>query len=340
MEQTYKYLLSIHFKHNYFKNGQFRPLQISIEAETQRLLKNLALIVKPFTGGIHLFSLNPELLNDNSLQTPLRIFLECNDHYHINYSELTGYSPADNLLYFNNLDTHLNAEETLLHSEKYVGKNEVALMTHGRFVISKADQSNAGSFQDNLGNDITNNIHRLPKSNEVYDEFMIDNLPEGIIKVVSNGKLTQKVYYSPKNIWKKPLGVIELYIPNLYKQSNNNATLNYILNFNSRSTIWKYFLVSPVYKKFTDLSIRNDKEQVFKPPEKETVQESEALVFRSKNPIALSEFSNDHFQLVDKFVTVSKIGKVVIAALPRASAEQLYRDNLTSNESLYSHIYI
>lgn len=341
MQQTYQYLLSLEFKHNYFKDGLFKPLQISIDTETQRLCKNLSLIIKPFTGGVHLLTSNPELLNDTSLQIPLRIFLECNDPYYINYSDLIDYNPADNLLYFSNLETHLNVEETLLHTEKYVGKKEVALMTNGRFTIKNSNQANDYNFKDSLGNDISNQIRRLPNLNEEYTDFVVDILPEGLIQVFSNREVKQLVYYSPKTNWKRPFGVIELFMPQLYKQSNGSAPLNFGLNFNSRSTIWKYFLVNPVYKKFTDLSIIKNKEQVFKPKEKEIVQDSEAFVFESKEPIALLEFSSDQYQLVDKFDTVRKMSdQVVIKALPRASVEQLYRAKSTSNESLYSHIYL
>ena len=343
MVDTYQYLISISFKHNYFRDGNFKTLQVSFDESTQRLLKKLGLIVKPYHGGVHFLILNRELLNDTTINTPLRLFVDCNDSFYINYSDLPDYIPSNSVLYFNNLDLAPNivGKQLMLQSEEYVGKKELASMTSGKLVLSKPKKNKEYNFQDVFGNDISSHINRLPNNNEGYAEYVVSNLQQGLIQVYFEGLKKMSVYYTPKTVWKKPLGILEFYLPQLYRHSGHEDKLDYVLNFNARSTIWKYFLVSPAYNKFFDLSIIDGtKEKVFKAPEKETVQESEVLVFESLNEIALSEFSTNNFQLVNKFDPILKMGNpVVIKVLPKASPEQLYRSS-TTKESLYSHIYL
>lgn len=346
MEQAYQYLLSLEFRHKYFKDGLFKPLQLSFDAESQQLLKNFGLILKSYPGGLHLLCLDPELLNEVSISTPLRIFLECNDPYYINYSELNDFSPSSNVLYLSNLGHQSNSNEMQLHSDNSIGQNEMALMTFGKFILPKTNQNNEYILQDVFGNNISNRISRLPNNNQGDSVFQVDNLPEGLIKVIFENK-EQLLYYTPKTVWKKPLGILNLYLSNLYahfKKNNDNrdARLKYTLNFSNRSTIWKYFLVSPIYKNFLDLSIiDSNKDQIFNPPKKEQLEGMEVLVLESKKRIELKEFSSDNFQLVEKFDIVQKTGKpTVISSLPRAAPEQLYGNKLIFGETLYSHIYL
>lgn len=346
MQQTYQYLMFVEFRHSFFNDGLFKPLQISFDTDALRLLKNLNIIIKPYAGGFHFLCSNPELLNNTSLRTPLRIFLECNDPYYINYTDLNDFSPATTILYLSNLARPSDSHNVPLHSGTSVGSNEVALMTFGKFTLPKATQNNAYSFHDIFGNDISERIIRLPNNNAGESVYKIDNLPEGLIKVIFENK-ELRLYYTPKAVWKKPLGILNLHLSDLYahfKKINDNGDfkLKYTLNFNNRSTIWKYFLVSPVYRNFVDLSIiDSNKEQIFNPPKKEQLDGMEVLVLESKKKIELKEFSSDNYQLVEKFDEVQKIGKpTVISSLPRAAPEQLYGNKLTSQETLYSHIYL
>lgn len=339
MEQTYQYLLSLELKHEYFKDGQFKSIQVSYDEQTQRLIKNLGIILKPYPGGMHILASDTELLNDTTLSTPIRLFLTCNDPYYMNYSELPDYRPSDTVLYFNNLDSIQHSESTALrlHQKDYVGQNDVAQLSFGKLIVSSFDETKAYHFEDVFGNDISNHIRPSQNKSEV---FLISNLPQGMIRVLADGQETEQVYYYPASVWEKPLGVAELYLPTLFEQYAENEKQTYTLNFDTRSTIWKYFLINPVYKNFEDLSIIDtNKEQVFKSLGNESIQGSEALVFESRKPIAFSEFSIENFQLVDKFDTVLKQGNpIVIKALPRASPEQLFYGS--DKKIMYSHIYI
>ena len=171
---------------------------------------------------------------------------------------------------------------------------------------------------------------------------MLSNLSQGLIIVHAGKQEAERIYYYPQAVWKKPFGILEIYTNTLLKHFREKGKTEYAVKFNNRQTIWKYFLVSPVYQKFNNLSIINKgKEQIFNGPEKQHVHEiTDALVFESKNKIPLSENSEETYQMVENFDLTNRSGKIVLKNLPKASPVQLYRDETKSDDAVYSHIYI
>ncbi len=341
MGQVYQYLLTIVFQHRYFSDGQFRSLQVSCDQESILRLRNLGIILKSFSGGVHLLASDPGLLKGENHKTPIRLFLNCKDSYFINYTELVPYRPADTLLYFNDLEVVSSAESTggRLHKEDYVGARQVVSLSFGKIAPITFSPDKKYRFKDVLGNPIPDgNIRQSPHHPE---NFLVQNGTQGLILVFADGKEEERWYYYPQSVWKKPLGLIEIYAGALFERFSKNGPQEYRVNFDSKRTIWKYFLLDSVLRDFNHLSIIDqNKQQVFNPPQKEQVQDAEALVFTSKDKIALADFSEDRFQLVDQFDPELKKGKVILKTLPRASPEQLYRGDASSEESMNSHIYI
>ena len=343
MQQPFNHIVTILFKHQYFSNNQFKSINISYEKETSKLLRNLDVIVKSFPGGVHLLSSAPELMKlQGETEEPLRLQLTCWDDVFINYTDLPPYRPGDSLLYFNNQNINLKAKDNrfLLHVNEFVDKNEIVPIGKEKITIPQFDKKKKYVFTDVSGHEIPlQNIRQaLPDSGDFY----IVNTSEGIINIQEGETRIGKVYNYTNAVWRKPLGILEIFPGKLYEHFKEKGKIEYVINFNNRKTIWKYFLVDPVFQKFTNLTIINKaKEQVFKTPEKKQFhEEMEALVFESKNKIPISEFSNNTFQLVDSYDPKSKSGKVILKNLANASPEQLYRDETNSNEIIYSHIFI
>ena len=333
MEQTYQYLLSLEFRHNYFKDGLFRSIQVSFDEVTMQLTKNLGIIIKPYPGGVHLLCLDPTLLNTATESTALRLFLECNDPYYINYSELGNYSPSEELLYFNNLATLPDGDGTALklHNEAYVGQIDSCKLSTGEFTVSEVDSTKSYQFIDQLGYDVSNKV----RASNSIGTFLISNLPQGMIRILVDGVERERVYYNPNSVWKKPLGIVELFVSQLFETYQQNGKQAYALNFKTRKTIWKYFLADPAYRKFNNLRIISDtQERIFGPPVEEEVSDSKALMFESKEALPLLEYSDAHFKLIDEG---EPNPKVVITALPLPSPEQLHYGD---RKTVYSHIYL
>lgn len=342
MRQTYHHLLTFQFKHRYFRNDLFKPIEISYAEGTPKLINDLGIIIKPFTGGFHLIASDPKLLMDANDVHPIQLHLYCNDPLYINYTELPNYRLTDKLLYFNNLigvfDQNSNSFQ-LQHSE-FVGPNEVVQISSGKINIPAFSPNMEYRFTDAAGNEISSQC--ISQSATGSNEFIIANLPQGIIRVLADNKEVYQVYFNPGVVWKKPMAIAEIFPGQLFRHFEEKGKVDYTIIFNSRQTIWKYFLVSPVYQKFTNLSIINkSKEQVFNAPQKQHVYKNpETLVFESKIKIPLSELTDETYQLVDSFDPEHRSGKVIHKNLAKASPEQLHFDLTKSEESAYSHIYL
>ena len=339
MIQNYSHILTFIFKHRYFSDELFRTVDVTYDDETKKTVKNLDLIIKPFEGGIHLLTSQPELLSSLNSSVSIRLYFNCKDPQFHNYTELPEYQLSSGLLYFNNISTSSN-KSIHLQSEKSVGQSEIVQVSSGIINIPDYDSAQTYRFADATGTEIPSQFIKYPRKG--LNKFTLENYQQGLVLVSIGNKEVGKVYYNPNPIWKKPLGVVDIFIGALIKQFEKIGTIEYVINFNNRKTIWKYFLVSAVYQKFNNLSIINKgKEQVFKEPQKQLVhQNPEVLVFESKNEISLAEFSEENFQLVDNFDPKNHSGKIVLKSLAKASPDQLYNDVLNPSDKTYSHIYI
>lgn len=342
MQQTFNHILTFLFNHNYFSDKLFKSLEITLGEETSKLTRDLGIIIKPFPGGLHLLASDVELLKNNDETVPIRLNLFCKDNLYINYTELPNYNPSDNILYFNNLTENSGSSENsfYVHNTEFTGETEIVQLCNGRINISSFSADKKYLFTDVAGAEISS--HNIRQSKTIPGEFILSNLSEGLVRIKENGAEISRIYYNPKQIWKKPIGIIEIFTDILYNQFTEKGKVEYLVNFNNRETIWKYFLVDPVYQKFNNLSIINKgKEKIFGSPVKQLINQNlGALVFESINKIPLSELSEENYQLVDNYDNGSGKGKIILKNLARPSPEQLFRDENRLNETIYSHIYI
>ena len=341
--QTYSFIATISCKHPYFKDGSFRSIGFSISKDSTKLLNDLGVIIKQFPGGLHLLSASPELLISENNENSIKIYLNCSDPYHINFTNLPDdYSPIKDVFYFNNLSTQKSsAEKTYaLQSSEFVDENDLSQLSHGTIEIPEFDSRNTYTFHDAANEEISKEY--ILESFLDSGKYTITDLPEGIINIKLENKIIHSVYYYPNAIWKKPLGIIELFTDTLYRDYKNNEKANYIVNYNNRSSIWKYFLTNKMFKKYDALSIINKKKvKAFHAPEKEILQNNtEVIVFTAQNEIPFQEYTDDNFQLVDKYVS-KLVYEPVIKNLVQASPEQLFSEKNQDEKIIYySHIYL
>lgn len=342
MNQTYSHILTFWIKHRYFSDGLFKSVNISFAEGSKKIINNLELIIKPFAGGFNLLASNPELLNSLNDIHPLQIYLDSKDPLYINYTELPPYSLRDNLIYFNNLSITADAENESfsLHKDKYASKNEIVLICNGNISIPDYNPEINYRFTDAKGNEIPSESVRQTSNNS--GSFNISGIEQGLVRIFSASEEIQRVYYQPNAIWKKPIGIVELYTTELFKTYKASGRVDYSVCFDNRKTTWKYFFTDKNILKKSNLGIINkDKKQIFLPPQVLPVNQNlNALVFESKIKIPLFEFSDDNFQLVDQSDPKKAPGIPVLKSLPKASSKQLFTDPSKSPENVYSHIYI
>jgi len=343
MNQSFSHILTMTFKHNYFEDGLFRMLELSSSEDTQKLMRDLEIIIKPFQGGFHLLTSKPELLALNSDNDPLQFYLYCRDPYYINYTVLPAYKSTDSLIYFNNLEAvPIDTDrEWRLHIEDYVGEPDMFRLSHGQFRINQFDPNKTYVFKHATEDHIPD--QSISRESTDSDQITISNIPQGAVRIFEGDTLVDSVYYYPKAVWKKPIGTIELFTKalslhckikeNIVEDKIDFIKADYTINFNNRETIWKYFLTIKEILRFNNLTIINSaREQIF---ESEWV-DAKTLVFTSKYKLPLTEHPSDHFQLVDNFIPGQRSETVIIKHLPKPSPEQLFQND----ETLHSHIYI
>ena len=282
-DQTYNLVATIYCKHNYFKDGVFKTIGFQIAEDSTKLIKDLGIVFKFFSGGFQLLASKPDKLALENPEVSLKIHFDCKDPYYINYTNIGRYEPTNDILYFSNLDAQFNSDEAafLLHTNEYVGEKDII-------------------------------------------------------------SVSEVAEHDSNSVWKKPLGILELFVQTLFNNYEGNKKANYVISFNTRYTILKYFLISEVFQQFDNLSIiQKDKGIAFNGPKQETIQQgNKVVVFESKNEIPLSEFSEVSYSLVNNYNSDLGPEVIVIKALAYASPEQLYRDGIAPNDKFYSHIYI
>jgi hypothetical protein len=342
MKQSFVHILTLFIKHQYFSDGMFKSMIVSLSEDSQRLLYNFGMLIKPFPGGFHILSSEPELTGIFDETEPLQFFFQCTDPNYINFTDLPVHSLTDSMLYFNNI-VEFNDEGDkgfLLHAEEFAGEKELVQVVHEKVSIPGFKSGETYHFTDAAGNKIPSQNISLSIQNS--GSFNISNLPQGLILFHSGNNDVKKFYHYSKAVWKKPFAVLELFPGKLFNQFKEKGKVEYAIKFSNRKTIRKYFLVSPVYDKFKNLSIiSKGKEQVFSSPQIQQIHSKlEALVFESKSKIPLAEQSDEYYQLVDNYSSGNSKGKVLLKNLPRPSADQLYLDENKTKETYYSHIFI
>ena len=338
MQQLFKHILDITLKHGYFKDEIFRSIHLTPTDDTLMLLRNLEIVLKPFSGGISLFAANTEVFKTIDVDlAAIRLYLYCNDPYYINYTDYNYKEPArhsllNTIVYFNNL-----RNSSLLNKNEFVSEEDVVPLSFGKITIPEDDVTKTFVFKDSRGQLISGQHFRSVQSDQNI-EFMISNLPEGLISIFEGNRQISEVYYVPTSVWKKPIGIVEIYIANLYDQHITTEKVDYIIQFKNRHTIWKYFLVDPTYQKFKKLHIIKGKnERIFGSPIEEDISGNKAWVFMSNEKLPLLEYADAPLKLVNGDEINSPD---ILNPLPWASPEQLFQENNNNTESMYSHIYL
>jgi len=340
MSQEFHLIATVLCKHPYFKDKMFRAIQFSIPQESAKLMNDLGILMKQISGGFNLYTANPNVLNTKN---SLKIYLNCSDTYYINYTDLPEHSIHKNVYFFNNLNTHESALENsfFLQNTEYVGSNDLLPLGDGLIEIPNYNPQERYTFHDASNIQIPRTYFQETELNS--GKYIALDVPEGIINIKRENQLIHSIYYIPNTVWKKPFAILELFTSSLYQDFKTSKKANYIINFNNRSTIWKYFLADPHYQNLQKLSIVNKENGSFFNSNKTQIlhNNTEVRVFTLKEKLPLKEYTDDYFQLVENYNPEVRHGNVIINNLPNASPEQLFQEK-TQDEKIiyYSHIYL
>lgn len=330
MNQDFSHIASINFRHDYSGKGLFEGFSVSWAPEISRRLANLQLLIKPFAGGIHVLSSDPELLRGET--EPLLFRLYPTDPLFFNFTDFgQEVRPNSKVFFFSNSTKSKSAD--YLHSGDFVTLEESLDSASQRTIDELLKQLSGGnaSLWDARGEKL------VPGD---YARYFLEK-GESVF-YVSNGSGTTGFYRRGSAMERTPFGIISLEPNQLYHAYRGaGETLSLQIRFRSRRTFWKYILSDRVFDKFTRLSVidAQNNEIVFKEEEFEIQPAWKVRSFLSEVEIPFNVDFNPRFQLIERSKEESQAGKVVYKQLPKASPEQLFQRS-SNIEISYSHIFI
>jgi hypothetical protein len=163
-----------------------------------------------------------------------------------------------------------------------------------------------------------------------HNSFENDNLLH-LNNYVTEENLFPTEEISPE-LFVKPFAIIEL-------QLNKVKTDQYYINFQEKSSYWRYLLVSDHFKTLTNPAVLNPLINFSGPKEVTLPDNSKALSFESDVPISIKQKSDKQFQLVENYDNINGKGKVIIKNLPHPNVNIISKLN-TTQDRVYSEIII
>lgn len=331
MSEQFFHIASVRFCHEYVGGEVLEGISVRSAGDVAQRLRNLRLLLKPFAGGVHILSADPELLRGEEGTVGLRI--ELADRFFYNYTDLGGeLRPGRQLLFFSN---------------------------------KKAEQS-GGNL---AGQEFGSSADGLDILNQAVVKDLFAKLSKGEIKLVDSegtgvlladfgrfvSELGEKVFYALAETGEKrgyykplgamdrpPFGLVSLDFDGLYQAYRAlGGTVYYQVRFKSRRTFWKYILSDKALDKFSSLAVVDPQSTQIQFREGEFEMQADWRVrsFESEVEIPYQADFNARFQLVERPQSGNRAGKVIYKQLPKASPEQLYQFPNDKQVS-YSHIFI
>ncbi len=343
MNIQFTHIATILFEHTYFSDGVFTPMEVIVRPETLRTLHNLEIVVKPFAGGCHILTADIERLKTMQKDIPLEFEMRCTDSYYINYSELPSFNPSSELFYFANREADYIEENKKIILHNGFVKDKVIL----RVVGNEATLNSFDEFQEyhfylsSTGEDLS---HLVQQPDPSVNRFILGNVPDGIIEVKVDEKISERFYHNTSALWRKPVGIIKLSTNHLYSQfTTRSSTVQYAIQFEARQTYWEYYFSKDRISSFEHLAIiKSHEDQDFK----YIGTNESSMVYRSVSPRHLSQSGYENFQFVHNFTPETASDRTyatIINQLPIPSPHQLYPNSDHPSDPtvpLFSHIYV
>lgn len=342
---TIKYLpfLSIDIYHKYFYGNICQKIKLVPDHHTSQRLQKLNLIVK--TSPAHLDvaidsekldALHHHLSRDN--QIDLGFFIIINDPYFNNFSGL-DIKPQESILYFHNQGSIHLEDKQRLHKEPTVSKKDLLSRENVMLSWLRHRQNTENILlRDHLGQEI-------PASSQ--EDLKV--LPFGQYSLLVNGKDNFKLFHTRGERLPYVVGFIQItldkhkHLQNL-PHSEDSGTwkpCNFLVQFSTRHTYWKYIIIPKYLEEVEGLYIQTGEGSKiqFKGPENELLDQGiEAYSFVSNEILPLGEISDFNFHLASKKKGDSNGYAKKIKRLPTPNFKNIRIDK--QSKKMYSDIRV
>ncbi len=219
------------------------------------------------------------------------------------------------------------------------GKRTRAVLVRAPFTLTFHLQLSVPSFYNYTANISKDIIQTLFYFSNISRETGKTN-PSGMLHrgaFVTKADLFPTIQFNI-HVASKPFGLLDLKI-------NEQLRAEYLINFQAKSTFWRYILVSPYYRDLNHPAILNaENDRIFNGPTRLKLPDGRpAIAFISKNKIRLRDSYFPFFRLVENFDPEGGKFRVVKQALPLPDINTISRVEAKAsngNKTDYSEIFI
>ena len=249
-QTKYRPLLKIQCLHEYFSQKEIPGLEIIPAGITSFTMKRLGLFFRQESGQSFSIGYGMDPNGNSKLKyedDPIKLsfWVKITDMHFLNYTDLP-YELGNTIYYFNNLDTNkADPDDLSLASNEYTGAEDCLPIMPNLFVFKFDEPLESPEIQ------VVDQFDEVVFEEEMEGEFphcnidLTDALP-GKYTLLIDG-LEEKVFYLHPPSLKKMFGVIDIFInkhdDSPYQLLDQDGTVHkkeYKINFDSRSTRWKY----------------------------------------------------------------------------------------------------
>lgn len=138
------------------------------------------------------------------------------------------------------------------------------------------------------------------------------------------------------------MGMLTVHFDDLIKYETVNDSLQFIISFNTRSTLWQYYIINKTQFSFNNLSIAANKNIRFSDPVNVVTQDGNtASLFSSLTLIPLSQEAPCQFNLVYSATSRnSMVTKILYKGLPLPAPDQFELIQVQNESQLSSPMYV
>lgn len=337
-------LMNIQLLHEYYADGICANLMLQTADETQSLLNGYGIFFKPSAQGATLLyesideSGTPKIPIDSAIK--LTFFLSTNSSYFTNFTDADFSEEPRSVYYFCNNDpgviengndftiinNKLNSPISLI--TKYLKVNK-ASGTASYILLTDADSKDTQVSFHNDKDELT-----VDMGNFESGKYELKQFDAGDIQIGN----TVTLYYNKSFAGSIPFAVFELFLD---ENDMLSLPLNFIFNFKSRETFWRYKILSKEANPPTnDYTIDATTVSIIHNPSEgdtlsfEAATGSDPIVIRSTDKLKLKERGFDQIGLY------RGEENVLISNLPNPSPVKLEKVGNDWYSDIYVYVYV
>lgn len=339
-------LFAVGCNHEYYADGKGNDFEFIPTNKTSVIFKNFKIFFKGTANGFQVFCNLEQFQRIHPLKRvtnqKLTFFIKNKNSLLANYTNI-NFNHFEEVFHFSNLDVHKTKGTIKLHEGDYcVDREKIKIYSPFQVLRFSTFAKNA-----KLVDERNNEIKRSAWYQQKYDLHVLKlrNLSEGKY-CFTNGKIREEFYvidYIKEPVW----GILDIHLYDLpstgdFFPKGKLNPLKYNINFQSRSTYWKYLIIGQ--NKELKLSLDeakvtyNGEDLAFTKPQKVTLQNGvEAFSIETKEPQELKELQHVTDKLELKLKKNNKWQNKVYK-VPKPTIKTLKPDKKTNK--IYSTTYI